>query len=279
MLNFYLFLSKQGYLKSFKGKTVWITGASSGIGEALVKQFAYLEANIVLSARNEQELNRVQKEAKLTNENSLVLLLDLGKQNSFSELTKKVVSKFGEINLLINNGGVSQRSNAIETSSEVERSIMEVNYFGTIALTKAVLPYMLQQKGGEIVVVSSLGGKIGFYLRSTYCASKHALHGYFETLRMELASNQIGVLLVCPEKVKTKMSVNALKGDGETHNKVDASMARGTSAEECAKQIITAIKKGKEEIYIGSFKGRLALILKSLLPRLFSKLVRKQKVE
>ena len=166
----------------FKDKIVWITGASSGIGEALAKAFAMQGAKLVLSARRMEELERVMKECNLSNENCLILPLDLQNLENLETLTKTVIAKFSRIDVLINNGGISQRSLATETAIEIDRKIMEINFFGQVALTKSVLPILLNQKAGHIVVVSSISGKFGFWLRSTYSASKHALHGFFDSI-------------------------------------------------------------------------------------------------
>ena len=263
----------------FKGKTIWITGASSGIGEALVKALAKENANIVLSARNESQLKRVQQEAGLTSANSLILPLDLADMKEIDTLTSKVLARFGCVDILFNNGGISQRSFAINTKLEVDRKLMEVNYFGPVAITKSVLPHMIKAQSGQIVVTSSIAGKFGFYLRSAYSASKHALHGYFETLRMETLQDHIKVLLVCPGKIATHISENALKADGTSHNVMDEAQARGLTAYDCASEILKGIEAGKEELIIGNGKERFALLIKRLFPRVFSNMIRKQKAE
>ena len=266
-------------LKTLTNKIIWITGASSGIGEALAYALAGEGSKLVLSSRNEAELLRVKNNCKTSSNDILLLPFDLQETSGAGELAKKVIEKFGRIDILINNGGISQRSYTIDTSTEIDRKIMEVNFFGTIALAKAVLPYMIKEKSGHIVVVSSIAGKFGFYLRSAYSAAKHALHGFFESLRMEVHKNNIQVLIVCPEKVKTNISLNALTAKGTPHGIMDKSHEQGVSAEECAHQIIKAIKNNKEEIYIGHFNGQLALFIKRIFPGLFSKLIRKQKQE
>jgi short-subunit dehydrogenase len=263
---------------SFRNKVVWITGASSGIGEALVKAFAAEGAFVVLSARRSDELERVRTAAALNNENSLVLPLDLSDTTSSAELAAKVVGKFGKIDILINNGGISQRALTKDTSLETDRKIMEVNFFGTVAITKSVLPYMLKQKSGHIIAMSSIAGKFGFYLRSAYSASKHALHGFFESLRMEIHKDNVKVLIVCPGKIRTNISVNAVTGTGSKHDRMDESTDQGLSPETCADQILKAIETNKEEIFIGGKELR-AVWVKRFFPKLFSKIIRKQKPE
>ncbi|HEX8515436.1 MAG TPA: SDR family oxidoreductase [Bacteroidia bacterium] len=262
----------------FKNKVVWITGASSGIGEALVKAFASEGARVVLSARRTEELERVRKAAGLTDTDYLILPIDLADTSKASELTEKIISAFGRIDILINNGGVSQRALTKDTSLETDRKVMEVNFFGTVAITKSVLPYMLKQQSGHIIAVSSIAGKFGFYFRSAYAASKHALHGFFESLRMEIYNDNVKVLIVCPGKIKTGISINALTGTGGKHNRMDESTDKGMSAEECAVQILNAIENNREEVFIGGKELR-AVWVKRIFPGLFSKMIRKQKPE
>ncbi len=261
--------------KYYKDKIVWITGASSGIGEALALVLAKQEARIILSARREEELKRVAKLCNLPELDYLILPFDLNNTSKASGLAAQVINKFGRIDILINNGGNSQRSEAMQTAEEVERQLMEVNYFSAVNISKAVLPYMKRQKSGQIVVLSSIAGKFGFYLRSSYSAAKHALHGYFESLRLETEKLGISTLIVCPGKIKTNISINALSTDGKQHGKMDASHENAMSAEECASIILKSIEQGQEEIFIGG-KELLAVKLKRFFPKWFGKMIRKQ---
>jgi dehydrogenase/reductase SDR family member 7B len=180
--------------------------------------------------------------------------------------------------VLINNGGISQRSLGKDTPLDIDRKIMEVNYFGQIALTKAVLPYMLRQKSGHIVVMSSIAGKFGFYLRTAYSASKHALHGFFEALRLENEEAGIKVTIAVPGKIQSNISVNALTNDGTAHDKMDQSQAEGMPALECARIIVDAMKNSKEEILVGNREIK-AVWLKRHFPGWFGRVIRKQKRE
>jgi dehydrogenase/reductase SDR family protein 7B len=262
-------------MNNLQHKVIWITGASSGIGEALVYACARQNAIVILSARREGELFRVAKTAGLTSANSLIIPFDLSDTNLAKEYAKEIITKFGKIDVLINNGGQSQRSSVLETSIETERHLFEINYFSAVNLSKAVLPIMLKHGSGKIVVLSSIAGKFGFYLRSSYSAAKHALYGYFESLRLENEKKGISVLMVCPGKIKTNVSVNAEIGGGKIHNQMDPSHEDAMSAEECAKQIISGILNNKEEIFIGG-KELLIVKIKRFLPALFGKLIRKQ---
>jgi dehydrogenase/reductase SDR family member 7B len=259
----------------FSGKVVWITGASSGIGEALVHELAMKNAMIVLSARNENTLKQVAERSGLKPENYLIIPFDLADTSHVDEYVNKILQKFSRIDFLINNGGMSQRSEALQTSKEVERNLFEVNYFAHTALTKAVLPVMIKQKSGHITVLSSIAGKFGFYLRSSYSAAKHALHGYFESLRLEIEKENIKVLIVCPGKIDTPISINAVGEGGNKHNKQDESHVGAMTAAQCAKQILKAIEQSKMEVNIGGKEIR-ALFFKRVFPSFFYRIIKKQ---
>lgn len=260
---------------NFKDKVIWITGASSGIGKALAIELASQGARLVLSARREDELKKVGALTQLPELDLMILPLDLRNTNDAAAWAAQVMNKFGRIDVLINNGGYSQRSEAMETTSTIERDLMEVNYFSCVNLTKAVFPYMKRQKSGHIVVISSIAGKFGFYLRSSYSAAKHALHGYFESFRLETEKHGISTLLVCPGKIKTDVSLNAVNSSGNQHGKMDPSHENAMSAEECARIISKAILNGDEEIFVGG-KELLIIRIRRFFPALFSKIIRKQ---
>ena len=253
-------------------KTIWITGASSGIGKALAIEMSKKNNNIILSSRNIDDLESV---AKLCKGNTLVLPIDLEKQDNFVNKVKKAVDVFGKIDILVNNGGISQRSTASETSIDVDRRLMEINYFGTVVLTKSILPYMQKQKSGHIVTVSSLSGKFGFFLRSAYAASKFAQLGFFESLRLEEEKNNIKVSMVFPGFVNTNISQNALSGEGKKHDQHDENQKKGISPQNCAKDIIKGIKENKHEIYSGG-KEIWMIKIRRFLPGLFYRILRNQ---
>jgi len=262
---------------SFQNKVVWITGASSGIGKALALELSQQDALLILSARNEKALEEVKSECK-TSENVMVLPLDLGLYDDFGATAKQAISWFGRIDILVNNGGISQRSFAKDTQVSVDQRIMDVNYTGTVALTKAVLPHFLEKKQGHIVVTTSIVGKIGTPLRSTYAASKHALHGFFDSLRTELYDDNIDVTLICPGYVTTNVSMNALQGDGSPQNSMDKATANGIKPERFAKLMAKAIRRKKQEAYIAGFKEKLGVYVKRWIPKLYSFMVRKLSV-
>ena len=265
-------------MQTLQNKVIWLTGASSGIGEALAYALAKEGTKLILSARREDELQRVVKNTKLTEANYLILPLDLNAPETFDAKKTEALRKFGHIDILINNGGVSQRSLAKDTTVEVDRKIMDVNYFGTVALTKALMPDFIKQKSGLFVVVTSAVGKFGSPWRSGYSASKHALHGFFDSLRAELYEDGVMVLLVCPGFIQTNVSVNALTGTGAKLGSMDVATANGLTADECARQIIEGIKTGKEEIVVAKFKERFAVFAKRFFPGLFSAMIRRMAV-
>lgn len=262
----------------WKNKVVWVTGASSGIGEALVKQLTPLGARIVLSSRDQASLNRVCNEAGLTGSDSLVLPLDLGEYNGLESAANQVLEKFGRIDVLINNAGFTQRSMARDTGIDVDERLIAVNYFGPVALTKAVLPAMLKQGGGHIAVTSSVAGKLSTPLRSGYCASKHALHGFYESLRAEMYDRNIVVTIAVPGFIRTDISKHAVTGDGSPWNRSDEAQEKGISAEVCASRYLKAIEAGTEEVVIAGGRERLALFLKRFAPGLLRRMVRNTKV-
>jgi dehydrogenase/reductase SDR family member 7B len=261
---------------NFNNKKVWITGASSGIGEALSYAFALEGAHLILSGRNIAELERVKQGCKGASALDIVPL-DIANHAETFKITEGVLSRLGSIDVLINNAGISQRSLAKETDFSVDTHIIQVDLLGTIALTKAVLPAFLAQKSGQIVVISSLMGKFGAPMRSTYSAAKHGLHGFFDTLRAELYDDNVKVLMVCPGYVKTNISINAVVADGSKQGTMDEATGKGLSPSVVAQKIIRAVKNNKQELYVGG-REVLGIYLKRFFPRILSIVVRKAKV-
>jgi len=261
-------------MRSYHNKVVWITGASSGIGEAMAREFANQGAILVLAARNVDKLRQL-KESLPNAEIHTVISLDLTDLSNVSHTVSSVIDQIGRVEVLVNNAGISQRSLARETPIEVDRQIMEVNFFGAVGLTKALLPALRASKG-QIIVISSISGKFGFFLRSAYAASKHALHGFFESLALEEEANGISVTMVCPGKINTPISISALNAQGQQHSAMDHNQETGMPAEECARQIVLAARKNKPEVLIGN-KEIIAVYLKRFVPSLFRKIIRKQK--
>ena len=258
----------------FKNKVIWITGASSGIGEALTYEFARQGAKLIISSNQQEELEKVKQECEKLGSECFIQFLDITEIDKMQAITQGLINRFNKIDVLVNNAGISQRSLVIETPIEVDRKVMEIDYFGTIALTKTVLPYMVKNGGGYIAATSSISGKFGFPLRSAYSAAKHAIHGFFETLRAEVYDHNIKVLIAFPGRIKTNISLHAITKDGTAHGKMDDGLNAGISAEKCAKQYINAIRKDKKEVLIGASELLMVYIHK-FLPKLFYKLARK----
>lgn len=260
----------------FSGKVIWITGASSGIGEELSKQLAKQKAKLILSARRIPELERVQQECLQYTTDVAILQVDLLDNAALPAIAEKAIALFGRIDLLINNGGISQRSSVLETTPDVEQRIMQTNYFSAITLTKAVLPQMEKNGFGNIILMSSITGKIGVPNRSTYCASKHAIIGYFDSLRAELKmrNSPVNINIIMPGYIQTNISIHAVTGDGREQGLMDKGQANGMSVEVCAKKIITAIRKNKKEVLIGR-KEILMAYFRRFIPSLYYNLITK----
>ncbi len=262
-------------MATLNSKVVWLTGASSGIGEALAYALANEGCKLILSARRTEELERVKGNCPSSAQPDIrILPLDLSESETLQLSTEAAIQFFGHIDILVNNGGLGQRSLISETTLAVDRRIMEVNYFGTIALTKYLLPHFVQRKQGHFVNISSLTGKFGTPYRSAYAASKHALHGFFDALRAEHYRDNVVVTMVCPGFIHTPITMSALTGDGSPLKKMDQAQYKGKPADWCAQKIVSAIRTQKEEIYPGG-REVFGVYVKRFFPTLFSRLIRK----
>lgn len=264
------FRTKEPSMNTLKDKIVWITGASSGIGEALAVVCAREGARLVLTARREDELKRVALLTGLPDDAIMILPADLYRYDLAAELTKKVTSRFGKIDVLFNNAGISSRALALESPIEIDKKVMDIDYFSVIALTKSVLPGMIAQKNGHIVVTSSVMGKIGTPLRSAYAAAKHALHGFFDSIRQEIADYGVHVTLVCPGYIRTQVSVNAITPSGEKFNKMSKNQQKGIDPVVMASKMVNAIYRNKRELVYGG-KEVLGIYLDRFSPGLLNR--------
>ncbi len=255
-------------------KKVWITGASSGMGEAMAKEFNALGAKVIISSRRENELIRVKNACKFP-EKVFIKVLDLEDYLSLEQKANEVIFEYGTIDILVNNGGISQRAKVEQEDFAIIEKLMKINFFSAAMLSKVCLKGMIEQKFGQIVCMSSLAGKFGIPLRSGYAASKHALHGFFETLRAENYQNNIRVLMVTPGYVNTNVAINALTANVNSTGQNDLGEEQGMAPEKVAKQIINAINKNKLEIAPGGL-GTFGIKLHKFFPRLFSKIIRKK---
>ena len=262
-------------MQNFTGKVVWITGASSGIGEALAYAFSAAGAKLLLSSRRTEELERV-KTSCMHPELARVLPLDLMDSPSFGERTAEAIGAFGQVDIMIHNGGITQRGLVIDTELAVQRKVMELNYFSYVALTRALLPHFVERKAGHFVVMSSVMGKIGTPMRSAYAASKHALHGFFDCLRAEVSGMNIQVTILTPGYIQTNISQHALTADGTALGKPSDNIENGLPADKAAAQMLRAIERGAFEAYIGKRSGEmLALLLNRWAPNMLTRQVRK----
>lgn len=253
---------------SSQTRTIWITGASSGIGEALALQWATPGTFLILSGLKHDQVEPVAKRCIEKGSKVQIIPFDLTDENGITEAVNQVQNLATKIDILANIGGIGQRSLIIETPADVSRRVMETDFWGHATLTTKILPFMVKTGGGTIVVMSSLSGLFGFPQRSMYCAAKHALHGFFETLRLEHHKDNINVLMVCPGRVKTNFSFGALTADGGVHGKMDKGQANGVSVEYCAAQIDKAVRKNKKQILVGG-KELLMAYFKRFTPWLF----------
>ena len=259
----------------FKDRVVWITGASAGIGEGLATAFAGEGARLVLSARRVDQLERVKAGCPGTAEVLLVpfdMIDDIGRARA----VETVLRHYGRIDIMVHNAGVTQRSLAKDTAMPVDRAIMELDYFSVIALTKLVLPSMLARKSGHFVVTSSVAGKFGTPLRSAYCAAKHALHGYFDTLMVECAADNIAVSLLVVAGVKTDISLHALRGDGSLWGKMDDTQSKGMPVADCARIVLDGVAKKKHEINVLVPPTDRYIFLRRFLPSYFYRMLIKR---
>jgi dehydrogenase/reductase SDR family member 7 len=261
-------------MKKLTNKTIWITGASSGIGEALAYELSTKNCKLILSARNLEALEKVKANCKCE---VAILPFDLIDFDNAKNNVQRAISFFGNIDVLINNGGVSQRSLIAETDFKVDKKLIEVDYLGTIAITKALLPYFIENQSGQFVTITSLMGKFGSPFRSGYCGAKHALHGFFDVLRMEHQKDNIKVTLICPGFIQTNVAKNALTGNGSAQITDDNATKNGMSVAIFAKNFVKAVESNKFEAYIGG-KETFGVFLKRFFPRLLHRFVMKSTI-
>lgn len=258
----------------FDNKTVWITGASSGIGEALAVRLSKSGCKLVLSARRADELERVKRRCQHP-ENIFVLPLDVTDFEKTPSVAEEAIRLAGGVDVLINNAGVSQRSLVKETLFDVDRRMMNINFLGTVAVTKAILPHFLQKGHGHYVTVSSVTGKYGTPFRSAYAASKHALHGFFDSLRAELEPEGIKVTMICPGFIKTPITYAALTGDGSPLNQSDTGNANGLDPDLFAEKMLAAVAAERNERAIGGTKELFGIYMKRFFPSVFAAMIKK----
>lgn len=262
----------------FKDKVIWITGASSGIGEELSYQLAAQGAAIILSARRKARLEEVQAEVLRRGGQAAVLPFDLEELEHLPGIVEEAISIYGQVDMLINNAALAVRDYTAKTVLEVDRRLMRVNYFGPITLSKALLPHFVKRGEGQFVVMSSLAGKFGVPRTAAYTASKHALHGFFETLRSELDPVHFPITMIVAGIINTEITAHALKGDGSPFGRVEKTYRTGYPVNKAARKIIKSIRKRKEEVFVGGFEG-VTLWINWLSPYLLRRMIRSHPVK
>ncbi|KFB43271.1 AGAP005532-PA-like protein [Anopheles sinensis] len=274
-------MKEKRYARSLNGKVVLITGASGGLGEALAHSFFLAGCKVILAARRKEELERVRKDllavhTTVPTHPPVILPLDLSDLNSIAGKVQEMLEIYGAIDILVNNGGISVRGDALSTAIDVDIRIMLVNYFGTVAMTKACLPSMMARKEGRIVCISSVQGKFAIPYRSAYSASKHAQQAFCDSLRAEVAKDNIKVTLVSPGYINTSLSINALTGSGQAYGKMDATTAGGASPEATANSILKAIARDEKDIILAPIAPRVAYWLRHFMPPVYFWVMKKR---
>ena len=270
-------MSKTKHLP-FLGKVVWITGASSGLGEELCVQMSNLGAQLILSSRNINNLLKVKDRLTQEHARHYVLQIDLENISELSAKADMALEQFGKIDILINNAGLAIRDFAINTNLETDQKLMNINYFGPIVLSKALLPHFISRDQGHFIIISSLSGKFGVPRTSAYSASKHALHGFFETLRSELVDKNIFITVLVPGIIKTEITAHALLGDGESFGKIETTFKQAYPADRAVRKMVSDILKQKEESFIGG-ADRITLWLNRISPWLLRRFIRNHPIK
>lgn len=264
------------YKTHFSHKTVLITGASSGIGKELALALAAPNVHLIITARNIEALKQIKQQCVAQGANCHYFFVDVSQTKSIEQMVGQINSHTNVIDVLINNAGISQRSFAEQTQLQVDRMVMEVNFFSTVTFTKMLWPLLSKSKSGHVVLMSSLTGTFGYPLRSAYAAAKHATEGFFESWMLENKSN-VFFTVVAPGRINTNISYSALTADGSTHGKLDEGQANGIPADVCAQKILDAIVKRKHKVYIVS-NERMLIFANWLSKPLFRFLVKKLKL-
>ncbi|HEX4888004.1 MAG TPA: SDR family oxidoreductase [Luteibaculaceae bacterium] len=258
----------------FNGKVVWITGASSGIGEALSKSLARQGAILYLSARSLDALENTARQCRDIGAQAHALPLDVTDSSAIKAAYDRIKNEQNKLDVLINNAGISSRGLVVESSMEVYRKVMEIDFFSTVEATKTVLPDMIQANSGRIIVISSLMGKFSTPYRSAYCAAKHALHGFYDSLRAEVFKHHIQIQLVCPGFVSTQIAYKALNHQGQSRLVNDESNKNGLPPDEFVDRLMPQLLAGKDEIVIGGKETR-GVWVKRFAPALLNRIMRK----
>lgn len=262
----------------YNKKTIWITGASGGIGQAMAKALANAGARLILSApeQDKELLTQLAKDCSNGEEHEVVAF-DLTSQASIDEAADRILNHGIDVDILVNNAGMTHRSQILETNIQIDRRLMEINYLGPLALTKRILPGMIQRGRGQVVVISSVLGLIATPQRSAYIAAKHAMTGFYEALRSEVSNQGVDITLVFPGFVKTDIAKNAFTGDGGRHGQADPGQENAMTPEVFVEKVLKGVSARKERMLIAG-KEKILVYLTRLSPALVSQIVRRIKV-
>nr|XP_057904326.1 dehydrogenase/reductase SDR family member 7B isoform X1 [Doryrhamphus excisus]XP_057904327.1 dehydrogenase/reductase SDR family member 7B isoform X1 [Doryrhamphus excisus] len=281
VLLLYRILGRLGAGASLQDAVVVITGASSGLGKECARIFHGAGARLVLCGRDAARLQRVVEEltASATDRKQQqtytprTVIVDLSDTESLDRAAEDILKCYGQVDVLINNAGISYRGNILDTHLSVQRDVMQTNYFGPVALTQGLLPSMVRRRRGHIVVISSVQGKIAIPYRSAYAASKHATQAYFDCLRAEVERYGIPVTVISPGYIRTNLSVNAVTGDGSKYGVVDTTTATGRDPRDVAHAVLKAVRRKSKDVVLAGPLPTLAVYLRTLWPALFFKLM------
>ncbi|XP_040856642.1 dehydrogenase/reductase SDR family member 7B-like [Ochotona curzoniae] len=276
LLRLLQWLRARAYLR---GAVVVITGATSGLGRECAKVFHASGAKLVLCGRNVEALEELAREliatpaTKVQTHKPHTVTFDLADPGAIAVAAAQIVQCFGHVDILINNAGISYRGAIQDTAVDVDRKVMETNYFGPVALTKALLPGMIQRQQGHVVAISSVQGRISIPFRSAYAASKHATQAFFDCLRAELEQDQIAVTVVSPGYIHTNLSLNAVTANGSRYGAMDKNTAQGRSPTQVAQAVLVAVGRKQKDVVLADLQPSLAIYLRTLAPGLFFRLM------
>ncbi|XP_011932623.1 dehydrogenase/reductase SDR family member 7B isoform X1 [Chlorocebus sabaeus] len=262
-----------------RNAVVVITGATSGLGKECAKVFYAAGAKLVLCGRNGGALEELIREltashaTKVQTHKPYLVTFDLTDPGAVVAAAAEILQCFGYVDILVNNAGISYRGTIMDTTVDVDKRVMETNYFGPVALTKALLPSMIKRRQGHIVAISSIQGKISIPFRSAYAASKHATQAFFDCLRAEMEQYEIEVTVISPGYIHTNLSVNAITADGSRYGVMDTTTAQGRSPVEVAHDVLAAVGKKKKDVILADLLPSLAIYLRTLAPGLFFSLM------
>jgi NAD(P)-dependent dehydrogenase (short-subunit alcohol dehydrogenase family) len=248
-----------------KDKVVIITGASSGIGLATATEFARLGAKVVLAARRQDLLDEIITSFKASGYDAIAVATDVTIEDDCRNLINKTIEKYGKLNILVNNAGISMRALFRDVEISVLRRLFDVNFWGAVACTKYALPYLIREHG-SVIGVSSVAGFVGLPGRTGYSASKYALHGFLETLRIENLKNGLHVLILCAGFTKSDIRRKALTADGSQQGFTPREEEKMMQPEEVARAIIKAVRFRRNYVIL-TMEGKMTALVKRIAPR------------